>query len=109
VRLDHADGSLAYTADTGAGLDGAALDPDGVGVDLLVVEASMPADQEDAVQHLSAAQAARLSVEAGARRVVVTHVAPGHDPAGRAAEVEAALAARGWDVPVLVAAEHQTR
>jgi ribonuclease BN (tRNA processing enzyme) len=109
VRMDHPSGSLAYSADTGSGLDGATLDPDGTGVDLLVVEASMPADQEDLVQHLSGAQAARVAAEAGARRVLVTHVVPGSDPGQRAAEVEAALRARGSAAPVLLAADHQPR
>ena len=53
VRIDHPSGSLAYSADTGGALDGGRLDPDGTGVDLLLVEASMAAEDEDAVQHLS--------------------------------------------------------
>ena len=55
VRIDHPSGSLVYSADTGGGLDGARLDPDGTGVDLFLVEASMAAEDEDAVQHLTAA------------------------------------------------------
>jgi ribonuclease BN (tRNA processing enzyme) len=73
-----------------------------------VVEATKTAEQEDAVQHLSAAQAARLAVGAGARRVLVTHVPPGTDPEGRRAEVAEALEASGSTVPVLAAADHQT-
>lgn len=109
VRIDHPGGSLGYSSDTGAGLDGAALDPDGTGLDLLIVEASMDADQEDAVQHLSGAQAARFALAAGARRVVVTHVVPGSDPNSRRNEVVAELAALGASLPVLAAADHQTR
>jgi ribonuclease BN (tRNA processing enzyme) len=108
VRVDHPTGSLAYTADTGGALDGARLDPDGGGVDVLLVEASMATDQEDVVQHLSARQAARLALAAGARRVVVTHVVPGTEPEHRRAEVAAALAALGSHVEVLAAADHQT-
>ncbi len=108
VRVDHPSGSLAYTADTGGALDGARLDPDGTGVDVLLVEASMSAEQEDAVQHLSARQAARLAHAAGARRVVVTHVVPGTPPEQRRAEVAAALAELGGDAEVLAAADHQT-
>lgn len=108
VRIDHPAGSIAYTADTGKGLDGRRLDPDGTGVDLLVVEASMSPELEDRVQHLSGAQAARIAKQAGARRVLVTHVAPGDDPEQRRSEVEAALRAQGVDVPVLSAADHQT-
>lgn len=108
VRIDHPSGSLAYSADTGAGLDGHRLDPDGAGVDLLVVEASLSAHQEGMVQHLSAAEAARLAVDCGARQVVVTHVVPGVDPEVRRLEVELALSADGPPVPVLSAAGMQT-
>ena len=108
VRVDHASGSLAYTADTGAGLDGSALDLDGTGVDLLLVEASMSAEHEDLVQHLSGVQAARFAVAAGARQVMVTHVAPGTRPEVRATEVQDALVASGASIPLLIAAERQT-
>lgn len=109
VRIDHPDGSFAYSSDTGSGLDGSALDPDGIGVDLMLVEASLDPDQEDAVQHLSGAQAARFAVAAGARRLVVSHVVPGSDPGRRCAEVAAELGALGVAVPVVAAADHQTR
>lgn len=109
VRVDHLTGSLAYTADTGAGLDGAQLDPDGNGLDVLVIEASMPADEEGKVQHLSGAQAARFAIASGARSVVVTHVVPGSDPAQRAQEVRVALEEAGASIPVRIAADHQTR
>jgi ribonuclease BN (tRNA processing enzyme) len=108
VRVDHPGGSLAYTSDTGPGLDGRLLDPDGTGVDLLVVEATMAPEHEGAALHLSAAQAADLAVAAGARRVLVTHVAPGTDPVARRDEVEAALRDAGSDAPVLSAAALQT-
>ena len=108
VRIDHPSGSVAYSADTGGKLDGALLDPDGTGVDLLVVEASMDADQEDVVQHLSAAQAASLAIAAGARSVLVTHVVPGTEPEARRAEVAAALAEGGSRAEVIAAADHQT-
>jgi ribonuclease BN (tRNA processing enzyme) len=108
IRIDHANGSLAYSADTGAGLAGARLDPDGTGVDLLVVEASLSPHQEGMVQHLSAVQAARLAAASRARKVLVTHVVPGVDPELRRAEVEAALHGDGGAVPVLAAAPLQT-
>jgi ribonuclease BN (tRNA processing enzyme) len=108
IRVDHPAGSLAYTADTGSGLDGRLLDPDGTGVDVLLVEATMSVEEEDAVQHLSAAQAARIAIAAGARRVVVTHVMPGADPHARAAEVAEILRAEGSSAVVQVAADHQT-
>lgn len=108
VRVDHATGSLAYSSDTGGRFDAAALDPDGTGVDLLVVEATMPPDLEDQAQHLSARQAAVAAMACGARRVLVTHVAPGDDPHRRRGEVVAALRAMGSGAAVLAAADHQT-
>lgn len=109
VRVDHPSGCLAYSSDTGASFDGRALDPDGTGVDVLVVEASMPPQLEDRAAHLSGAQAARVALECGARRVVVTHVSPGDDAHRRGGEVEAALRSHGSDAAVVVAADHQTR
>ncbi|HEY9558255.1 MAG TPA: MBL fold metallo-hydrolase, partial [Acidimicrobiales bacterium] len=73
VRVDGTSGSLAYTADTGARLDGRSLDPDSTGVDLLVVEASLRPGQEGLVQHLTAPQAARVAIDSAARAVLVTH------------------------------------
>jgi ribonuclease BN (tRNA processing enzyme) len=108
VRIDHPSGSLVYSADTGSGLDGTLLDPDGTGVDLLLVEASMGADDEDVVQHLSARQAAGLAMAAGARRVLVTHVVPGTLPEVRRAEVADALFAGASSAEAVAAADHQT-
>lgn len=108
VRIDHPSGSLAYSSDTGPALGGAELDPDGTGVDLLVIEATMSPEHEGQAQHLSGAQAARFAIGAGARRIVVTHVAPGWDPEVRRREVVAVLESEGVSVPVLLAADHQT-
>lgn len=109
VRVDHPAGSVAYSSDTGGRFDASALDPDGTGVDLFVVEATMPPDLEDQAQHLSARQAAAAAIACGARRVLVTHVAPGDDPGRRRAEVEAELREAGSEATVLAAADHQTR
>jgi len=109
VRVDHPGGSLAYSSDTGPGLDGGRLDPDGTGVDLFVVEATLAPEHEGMAPHLSAEQAARTAIAAGARQVLVTHVAPGTDAEARRLEVEAALRRAGADVPVLSAAAHQTQ
>lgn len=108
VRVDHPSGSLVYTADTGSALDGAQLDPDGTGVDLLVVEATMSPAEEGSFPHLSAAEAARFAVACGARTVLVTHVPPGTDPHRRRDEVASALAAAGSSAAVLCAADHQS-
>lgn len=108
VRVDHPSGSLAYTADTGSAMDGALLDPDGTGVDLLVVEASMSPAEEGSFPHLSAAEAATFALACGARRVLVTHVPPGTDPHRRRDEVASALGAAGSSAEVLCAADHQS-
>jgi ribonuclease Z len=63
-------------------------------VDLLVVEATFlesERDRAEEVGHLTAAQAARLGAEAGARRVVLTHYSQRYpDLAGHEAEARAA-------------------
>lgn len=107
MRVDHPSGSLAYSSDTGPGLDGRLLDPDGTGVDLLVVEATLAPEHEGLAPHVSAEQAARIAIAAGARQVLATHVAPGTDPEARRLEVEAALRREGSDAPVLSAAALQ--
>lgn len=108
VRIDHDGGSLVYTADTGPGLDGSLLDPDGSGIDALLVEVSLDEDQAGVVAHLTAAEAAQLAIDSGARSVIVTHVVPRTTPAHRRAEVEAALLKAGVDIPVIAASDHQT-
>ncbi len=75
------------------------------GVDLLVVEATfLEADRARAedVGHLTAAQAARLGRQAGARRVVLTHFSQRY-PDTRAHEAEAR--AEAGDLDVVVAAD----
>ena len=51
VRVDAGDRSFGYSADTGPGWSLEAL---GGGLDLALCEASVPADQEGKIQHLSA-------------------------------------------------------
>ena len=72
------------------------------GVDLLVVEATFLESERDVAEvagHLTAAQAARLGREAGARRVVLTHLSQRYpEPDGHREEAEAA--APGLDLVV---------
>lgn len=72
------------------------------GVDLLVIEATFlesERDVADVAGHLTAAQAARLGREAGARRVVLTHLSQRYpDADGHREEAEAA--APGLDLMV---------
>lgn len=78
-RIEHAGRSLAYSADTG---ESPALVRLAHEADLLLCEASfiqrpgLPADL-----HLTGGQAAWHAARAGARRLLLTHVPPWHDPA----------------------------
>jgi ribonuclease BN (tRNA processing enzyme) len=77
VRIDGADRSLLYTADTGTDWDPGPLGED---VDLLLSEASLPVELEDTFQHLTGRQAGALAAAIGARQLVITHVVPDVDP-----------------------------
>lgn len=100
VRLDGGGRSLAYSSDTGPEWELSAL---GTDFDLALVEATYLADAEGSAPHLSARQAGETAKRAGARRLLVTHIAPVVDR--EAARTEAAAAYGG---AVEVAAENQT-
>jgi len=73
VRVDGGGRSLGYSADTGPGWSLSALGP---GLDLALCEATVPSDEEGRIQHLSARQAGETAREAGAGRLVLTHLWP---------------------------------
>ena len=76
-RVSNGDKSIVYTSDTGPGWSAVSL---GDAPDVLVSEATILADQEDAqIPHLSARQAGLAAAEAGAKRLVITHLAPGSE------------------------------
>lgn len=89
VRLDAGGRSLGYSADTGPGWAFSALGR----VDLAVVEASFLSDKEGTVQHLSARQAGATAREAGAGRLVITHIGPTIDRAAAQREASASFGA----------------
>ena len=95
VRADAGGRSIAYSSDTGNGWELSSL---GEGIDLAVVEATLDETDADAVQHLTARQAGAQAARAGVAGLVLTHLAPGADPAARMAE-----AATAFDGPVAVA------
>jgi ribonuclease BN (tRNA processing enzyme) len=88
LRLEAGGRSLAYTGDTGPS---AAVTELAGGVDLLLAEASFrEGDANPPDLHLTGLDAGRLAADAGAMRLVVTHVPPWHDPADALAEAQQA-------------------
>ncbi len=86
VRIASGDRSMAFSADTGPDWSFDAFDQP---IDLALCEASMDARDEENVQHLTAAEAARVS--ACADRLVITHIAPGTDEAAQLAQASASF------------------
>jgi ribonuclease BN (tRNA processing enzyme) len=80
VRLEVGDRVLAYTGDTGPSPEVVALARD---ADLLLAEATYENDVPDDMRgYLSSARdVGRQATAAGARRVLLTHLRPGADPA----------------------------
>jgi len=103
-RVQAAGASIAYTGDTGPSpslLDLAQ------GCDVFLAEATYP-DQvpADSARYLSSArQAGRVAADAGAGRLVLTHLWPGTDPAEA---VGAAAASYDGDIAVAVPGLSQT-
>jgi ribonuclease BN (tRNA processing enzyme) len=83
VRIDGAGASLGYSADSGPDWSLEALGPP---LDLALCEATLSADEEGKVQHMSARQAGASARAAGARRLMLTHLWPTLDPARSVAE-----------------------
>jgi ribonuclease BN (tRNA processing enzyme) len=86
VRIDGGGVSVAYSADTGPAWSMSSLGP---GIGLALVEATLDAEHEGVVQHLSGRQAGIMAEEAGVRALVLTHIDP--DVASEA-QLEAAKA-----------------
>lgn len=77
-RITAGGATLAYTGDTGPG---EALVQLGREADLLLAEAALQASDPPFDSHLTAAQAGEGASRAGARRLMLTHLRPTHDPA----------------------------
>lgn len=71
VRVETADGVLAYSADSGEEADFEAL---AGGADLFLCEASNQDSDEIWEGHLRASQSGRIATEAGVRHLVLTHL-----------------------------------
>jgi ribonuclease BN (tRNA processing enzyme) len=89
--------SLAYTGDTGPTPNIAELARE---ADVFMAEATYQDSDTLTPFHLSARQGGQAAREANARRLVLTHLLPSHDPA-----VSRAQAAEEFDGPVDVAVE----
>ena len=63
----------------------------GTGISMALVEASLTTEAEGVMQHLSARQAGAAAAEAGAERLLVTHLTPGRDREKAREEAEAAV------------------
>lgn len=100
MRIEGEGASLAYSADTGPGWSLTALGP---GIDVALCEATLLAHQEGTAPHLSGRQAGASARDAGARRLVITHIYPTSDPERHRAEAHEAFGA-----PVEVAAIHES-
>jgi ribonuclease BN (tRNA processing enzyme) len=100
-RIEHGGRVLAYSADTGPS---DALVELARNADLLLCEATFP-DEPDLRPnlHLSGRQAGEHAARAGARHLVLTHLAPGNDKQRSYAEAEAAFGG-----PISLAASGQT-
>jgi ribonuclease BN (tRNA processing enzyme) len=88
VRFDGEGRSLGYSADTGPGWSLSALGP---GIHLALCEATYLSADEGTYPHMSARQSGVTAREAGAERLVLTHLWPIVDPAASAAEAEVAF------------------
>jgi ribonuclease BN (tRNA processing enzyme) len=96
-RVDSAGSSMVFSSDTGPRWQVGAL---GSGFDLALLESTYLADAEHhGFLHLSARQAGLQAAAANAKRLVLTHLAPGQDPDAHRRE-----SARAYGGPVEVAA-----
>ena len=100
MRIDGRGRSIGYSADTGPKWSLGALGP---GLDLALCEATFLSEQEGQAQHLSGRQAGRSANEAGAKRLVLTHIWPSIDKERSRAE-----AADAYGGPVDVAVVNET-
>jgi ribonuclease BN (tRNA processing enzyme) len=87
VRFEGDGPALAYSGDTGPGGGLPAL---AEGVGLLLCEAAYQGDRDQHPYpfHLTAAEAGTLAREAGAQRLMLTHIQPSLDAARSVAEAE---------------------
>ncbi len=91
VRIDGGNRSVGYSADTGPGWPLSEL---GIGLDLVLSEATYTVEHEGTAGHMSGRQAGEHARKASAQRLVITHRWPTIDPSTLLAEAEATFGAR---------------
>jgi ribonuclease BN (tRNA processing enzyme) len=99
MRVDGADRSLGYSADTGPKWSLGQL---GDGLDVALCEATFLQEHEGQAQHLSARQAGHSAKEAKVKRLLLTHIWPTTDRERSRAE-----AADAYGDPVELAATNE--
>jgi ribonuclease BN (tRNA processing enzyme) len=92
IRIDRGQRSLVYSADTGSAWAPGAFAAE---ADVLLCEATMPVELEDAAPHLSGRQAGALARDVGAARLVLTHI-----PLDVGGETQRTAARSVYDGPV---------
>jgi ribonuclease BN (tRNA processing enzyme) len=78
VRIEHADGVLAYSADTGPTADFAPL---ARRADVFVCEATLQDADASWEGHMRASESGRVAAEQGVSTLVLSHLPPHKDPA----------------------------
>ncbi len=97
VRIEHGNGTVAYSSDTGEEADFKLLAGN---ADLFLCEATLQDRDEKWAGHLRASQAAHAATMAAARRLVLTHLPPGRDHGVSLTEAQA-----GTDADVSLAGD----
>lgn len=94
-RMTAGSSVLAYTGDTGP--SDVVADLAG-GADVLLAEATWQDGEKSHDKHMTARDAATFAARAGVRKLVLTHIEPGHDK-----EMSAAQAAEVYDGEIVLA------
>jgi ribonuclease BN (tRNA processing enzyme) len=76
LRVSEGGSVLCYTSDSRPGL---LVEEAASGADVVLAEATLPAEYAGKAPHMTAEEAGRLAVTAGARRLVLTHLWPTAD------------------------------
>ncbi len=85
IRVESGGTAIGYSADTGPDWS-PELFADSI--DLMIYETTLPNDLEDAdIPHVSGRQAGVRATAAGVRKLILTHVPPGHNAQDRAASL----------------------